>query len=113
MKSLIITITAASALFSASYALADGPPAKTPPQKPTAAQHEMCGGMKGGQMPAAKGQMGAMKGPDGKPMAKADMEKMHKMCGEMGMGHGAMAQPKSGGHAPAPQPDAPTAHEHR
>lgn len=111
MKSLIMTITAASALFSASYALADGPPAKTPPPTATAAQHEMCGGMKGGQMPAAKGQMGAMKGADGKPMAKADMDKMHKMCGEM-MGHGGMAQPKSGSRPPAPKSDAPKAHEH-
>ena len=83
MKSLIVTITAACALFSASYALADGPPAKTPPPKAAAAQHEMCSGMMGGKMPAGKGQMGGMKGPDGKPMSKAEMDKMHKMCGEM------------------------------
>lgn len=117
MKSLIVTITAASALFSTSYAQADGPPAKTP-HAATAAQHEMCGGMMGGQMPAGKGQMGAMKGPDGKPMSKAEMDKMHKMCGEMMMGHGGMAQPKAGAHppagssSPAPKADAPKAHDH-
>jgi len=119
MKSVIITITAASAMFSASYALADGPPAKTPPHGASASQHEMCGGLKGGQMPAGKGQMGAMKGPDGKPMSKADMDKMHKMCGEMMMmGHGGMGQPKAGAHppagssSPATKPDAPKAHDH-
>jgi hypothetical protein len=116
MKAFLTTITAASALFSASYALADGPPAKTPPHSATASQHEMCGGMKGGQMPAGKGQMGAMKGADGKPMSKAEMDKMHKMCGEM-MGHGGMAQPKAGAHppagssAPAPKADAPKSHD--
>jgi len=117
MKSLIVTITAACALFAASYALADGPPAKTPPPKAAAAQHEMCGGMMGGKMPAGKGQMGGMKGPDGKPMSKAEMDKMHKMCGEMmmghggmghgGMGHGGMGQPKAGAHPPAGSPTTP------
>jgi hypothetical protein len=111
MKTLLATLTAASALFVAGYAAADGPPAKTPPPKMTAAQHEMCGGMMGD-----KSQMGAMKGPDGKPMAKADMEKMHKMCGEGMKHHGGMAHGKPAAHAPAgaaaPKADPPKAHEH-
>lgn len=109
MKSLIATITAASALLAASYALADGPPAKTPPPAAPAAKHDMCGGMKDGKMPAGKGHAAPATGAAATPMAKADHD---KMCGGAKMGHGGMAMPKSGAHAPAPKADPPKAHEH-
>lgn len=109
MKSLFVTMTAATALLAASHALADGPPAKAPPQGAAAMPHDACGGMKDGRIPPRKGHAAPATGAAAAPMAKADHD---KMCGGAKMGHGGMAMPKSGAHAPAPRADPPKTHEH-
>jgi hypothetical protein len=69
-----------------------------------AAMHQMCMGVMG-KTTAAKsghqhshGKNGAVMGPNGKPLSKAEMAKMHAQCAEMMEDHHA-----AGAEAPAPK----------
>jgi hypothetical protein len=63
--------------------------------------HQMCMGMMDKQMAAKSGhnhKSGAMMGPNGKPLSKAEMAKMHTQCAEM-----MEKQHAAGADAPAPK----------
>lgn len=92
---VLLMAAASVALLAAAPAFADdshhpGDPAPATTPVPDAAppadakMREMCMAMMGDRMdPKAPMTMGAMTGPDGKPMSMADMEAMHKKCAAM------------------------------
>jgi hypothetical protein len=89
MRTLIITL-AAAALLVAGPGLAQPKSAAAPPapqaSTDTAPTHEMCKAVMGTKMDAkqphdhGRDKTGAPTFPNGKPLTKAEMEKMHKQC---------------------------------
>jgi hypothetical protein len=86
---ILISILASAALLTAGSALAQQKPTPAPsPQASTdaAPTHEMCKAVMGSKMDAkqphdhGRDKTGAPTFPNGKPLTKAEMEKMHKQC---------------------------------